>query len=156
MCQWVLQLNGKIVPRRTLRRLTDDEASTFNEVELRKISAFDKEITKKLGDSITLGPTIQSNYRKTRKGGIQDPSIEDPTSVLDFDLETCVPYVDEEETSPFIPDSYMIDSTGKHLNQQSVADLLINSEVLLPLGERNQMAKIFRRAIGQDGNLVGT
>ena len=33
MCQWVLQANGEVVPRRTLRRLTAHEKAASNEVE---------------------------------------------------------------------------------------------------------------------------
>ena len=44
----------------------------------------------------------------------------------------------------------------KRVNQQSANDLLINAEVLLPEGEHKHMAKVLRRAVDEDGNLVGT
>ena len=33
MAQWILQINGQIVPRRTLRRLRQEELSPYNSIE---------------------------------------------------------------------------------------------------------------------------
>jgi hypothetical protein len=59
MAQWVLQLNGQIVPRRSLRRLTAQEASSTNETEVRKRSEFNAAIKERYGDSFALGPDVQ-------------------------------------------------------------------------------------------------
>jgi hypothetical protein len=37
-----------------------------------------------------------------------------------------------------------------------MTDLLINAEVLLPQGESEQMAKVLRRAVDDDGKMIGT
>ena len=58
MANWVLNQQGKVIPRRSLRRLTKDEQSQSNEVEAAiKRAAFNADITSKLGDSIKLPTT---------------------------------------------------------------------------------------------------
>ena len=57
MANWVLNQQGKVIPRRSLRRLTKDERSQSNEVEAAKRAAFNADITSKLGDSIKLPTT---------------------------------------------------------------------------------------------------
>ena len=151
MCQWVLQRNGKIVPRRTLRRLTHDEASPHNEVERRKREDFNQQIERKLGNSFTL-EGIRTNRRE--KSDNNDRS--DPVSVMDFDPDTFVPYESEEEPLQFLPEADIRDAAGEQLNQQSVSDLLINAKVLLPQGESTQMAKVVRRALDDNGDTIGT
>ena len=139
------------MPRRTLRRLTHDEASPHNEVEHRKREEFNQEIERKLGNSFTL-EGIQTNRRKKPDSTHQS----DPVSVMDFDPDTFVPYESEEEPLRFLPEADIRDAAGKQLNQQSVSDLLINAEVLLPQGESTQMAKVVRRALDENGNTIGT
>jgi hypothetical protein len=58
MANWVLNQQGKVIPRRSLRRLTKDERSQSNEVEAAKRAAFNADITSKLGDSIKLPTTL--------------------------------------------------------------------------------------------------
>ena len=52
MCQWVLQRNGQIVPRRTLRRLKPEELPPTNAAEAAKRKTFDEGIKRRLGDSV--------------------------------------------------------------------------------------------------------
>ncbi|KAL7538844.1 hypothetical protein ACHAXR_009411 [Thalassiosira sp. AJA248-18] len=141
MCQWVLQINGQIVPRRTIRRLTPGELSISNETEVQKRAVFDKAIQEKLGDSFTLRPL--DNSVKLASSNPQDG-------------DDLVAYYDDEETPAALPEADLVDATGKPINQQSVSDLLINAEVLLPQGEDMQMAKVVRRAVDEDGKLIGT
>ena len=54
MAQWILRESGKVVPRRTLRRLTPDELSPSNEVESEKRSQFNVAIRSVLGDSVKI------------------------------------------------------------------------------------------------------
>ena len=54
MCQWILQQNGKIVPRRTIRRLRPEELTFSNVSELNKRTSFDSEIRDRIGDSVSL------------------------------------------------------------------------------------------------------
>ena len=60
MAQWVLQMNGQVVPRRSLRRLRSHELAVSNEVEARKRSEFDAAIKAKLG-VIHVGPLAYSS-----------------------------------------------------------------------------------------------
>ena len=73
----------------------------------------------------------------------------DPTNNFDYDDE------DEQATVNVVPAADAVDSTGRPINQQSVTDLLINAEVLLPQGDSQQMAKIIRRSIDSDGLVIG-
>ena len=54
-----------------------------------------------------------------------------------------------------VPEADAVDARGSSINQQSVADLLMNAEVLLPQGEAQQMAKVVRRSIERYGNIIG-
>jgi len=139
MCQWILQMNGHIVPRRSIRRLKPEELSVTNEAEARKRAQFDAAITARWGDSFTMHP-IPKN----------DP--EDPQDADDF----YVPYEDDVELSAPMPEADVVDVAGKPVNQQSMTDLLINAEVMLPHGEGLQMAKVIRRAVDSDGKVIGT
>ena len=144
MCQAILQQNGKIVPRRSLRRLTTHELSISNEAEARKRANFDADIKKKLGDSLTV-VEVRRPQRRLRSNP-QD----------DYDTDAFVPYEDEEESSALPMEADIIGEAGMPINNDSVQDLLVNAEVLLPHGEAEQMAKVVRRAIDDDGNLIGT
>ena len=73
----------------------------------------------------------------------------DPTNNFDYDE------FDEDGYENVVPEADDVDSRGKPINQQSVADLLINEEVLLPQGEAQQMAKVIRRSIDINGNIIG-
>jgi hypothetical protein len=61
MSQAILKYNGRVVPRRTLRRLTVAELNS--ESELKKQTAFDEAIIKIHGDSMSLPehPDIPDN-----------------------------------------------------------------------------------------------
>ena len=52
ICQWVLQYNGQVVPRRTLIRLRLEELTVTNETESNKREAFDADIKESLGGYI--------------------------------------------------------------------------------------------------------
>ena len=56
MCQWVLQNNGKVVPRRALRRLRLEELTITNKIESNKRAAFDSNIKESFGDYISPAP----------------------------------------------------------------------------------------------------
>ena len=49
-----------------------------------------------------------------------------------------------------------IDKNGKPINQQFLADLMVNAEVLLPHDETQHMAKVICRTIDIHGNIIGT
>ena len=136
MCQWVLQQNGQVVPRRTLRRLKPEEISPTNVSEANKRAAFDAEIKRRLGDSIVKPPPLQMRRM-------------DPTNNFDYESD------DELATANVVPVADAVDATGRRLNQQSVTDLLINAEVMLPHGDSQEMAKVIRRSVDSEGLVVG-
>ena len=94
MAQWILRQNGKVVVRRSLRRLTPHELSPSNEAEVAKRAAFNNSIRESLGDS--LSPPLA-------------PIAEDP--VEDWDLEL---YCDDSgESATVVPEADFCDATGK-------------------------------------------
>ncbi len=117
MAQWVLHQNGKIVPIENLWRLIQEELSPTNVVERTKREAFDAEIKWSLGNSLAVTPK---------------PIVEahDPNNDYDFEEE-----FDEGLPDYVFPVANAVNSTGKPINQQPMADLLINAEVLLDHGE---------------------
>jgi len=52
------------------------------------------------------------------------------------------------------PEADILHAGHKSINQQSVADMLINAELLLPQGEDQQVVKVVRRAVDPNGQLV--
>ena len=111
-----------MVSRRTLRQLKPEEISLTNVAEANKRAAFDAEIKSRLGDLVIKSPPLSR-------------SCMDPTNNFDYDSD------DELATVNVIPAADAVYATGRPINQQSVTDLLINAEVLLPQGDTQQMAK---------------
>ena len=135
MAQWILKENGKVVPRRTLRRLTPAELAPSNEVEIDKRSNFTTLICAALGDSISLPQAPLPELRENL-----------------WDLE---PYSDNSEVPLDIPEADFVDATGKPLLQQSFTDTLINTEVLLTAGDSAAIAKVMRRCVDDEGKVMG-
>ena len=52
MCQWVLNVHGNVLPRRSLRRLRPDELRETNLSEARKCHTFDTAIYQRLGNGL--------------------------------------------------------------------------------------------------------
>jgi len=134
MAQWVLQANGKIVPRRSLRPLTTTETNN-NVAEERKRRIFMECIHAKLGDSMSFPSHPLQDEIKDEYG--------------------FVPYEDDEEVPRTIPENEAVDARGTTLFQQSVTDTMINAEVLLPQGEGLVAAKVIRRSLDEDGKVIG-
>ena len=109
MCQWILKANGKVVPRRTMRKLTVSELRS--PAEVRKREVFDNLIRARFPS------TVKS---LSNKGGPDAPS-------KDFEK-----WESEEEpmlASPNHEDT--VDANGRLINQQPAFDTIINAEVLL-------------------------
>ena len=47
----------------------------------------------------------------------------------------------------------LIDAAGKHLNQKSVTDSLINAKIYLPKGENLSMGKVIRQSVDEHGKM---
>ena len=72
-----------------------------------------------------------------------------PTNNFDYNQ------FDDNGYESVVPEDDAVESRGKLINQQYVADLLINAEVLLPQVESQQMAKVIRQSIDINGNIIG-
>lgn len=132
MAQWILRSSGKVVPRRTIRPLTDIEMRDDNEKEKRRL--FDELIYAKCGSS--LAPSVPNL-----------PKDEVP-------LEE---YEDEEESARLIPEfDDPVDSVGHAIDQQPAYDTMIHRELMMPQGDSYKPAKVSRRTIGPDGASQGT
>ena len=78
---------------------------------------------------------------KRKRGNPQD---DDGTFDLPFD-----------EVAPEIPEADITDAEGQPLHPSSAADILMNSEVLLPQGEYMQLARVIRNNVDSDGKFIG-
>ena len=153
MCQAILQANGQIVPRRTLRRLTAHEKAASNEVESRKRATFDAQIRDRFGDSMKLGPD-ETALLPTGETEARD-DVEEGSPDHDFDVDRYIMYEDAQEDTPKPVEADIVDAAGKPVNQQSLHDVLINAELHLPQGESEQLARVVRRSVGPDGKVTG-
>ena len=132
MAQAILKMNGSIVPRRTVRRLTVSELHSRSEQQKR--NNFDRAIRNKLGDSMT--PTPKATF-------------------LNDDIEESDFIEPDDEVPPEIPDDDPVDSTGKAVYEQPVTDLLLNAKVFLPQGEELKSATVKYRSRDDNGDVVG-
>ena len=78
--QWCLKSNRKFVPRRTVKRLTAEQLAPSNAVEIAKRTAFDANVSRKLGDSFYLPANIK--VIKTRAKGAALDDFYGPTPFL--------------------------------------------------------------------------
>ena len=131
MCQAVLNINGNVVPRRTVTRLTTEELHSPAEIAKRK--AFDDAIALKLGTSMSL-----------------------PSKEPDLDLDEADLLQEDDEAPSELPIVDPVDASGKAVYDKPFTDYLIHAEVLLPQGEGFQSAKVKGRAKDADGNTIGT
>ena len=129
MAQWILKVNGRVVPRRSLRPMKVDEL--HSPVEIKKIEVFDELIQRRWGSPMTPSNTQQQNVFE---------KYEDH----------------EQQEQPTLEVEDIVDSTGKLINQQPVYDQTINAEVQLHLGEEMVIGKVTQRTIGPDGHVTGT
>ena len=113
-----------------MRRLTPEECA--REIEIKKRSEFNDAIKARYGNLFSL-------LDKT----LENPQDEDDTDDLPFD-----------EGSQSIPKGDIIDDQGRPLQPSSAADLLVNSDVLLPQGEEKQMDKVIKRSVDSYGKVI--
>ena len=131
MAQNILTAKGTVVPRRTLRPLTQGEKNS--EIEKRKRDIFVKLIRDKLGDSL------------------RPPPKDDAKKGEEFDA-----YLDDDEpVSATLPDDNDPLLEGKAQFEQPITDRWINAELSLPQGEEMQRAKVISRAKDGDGVIQG-
>lgn len=106
MTQAILKENSLVVPRQSVRRLT--EAESNSDSEKKKRDAFDVKIKSKVDDSLSPPPECTS----------------------ELDLEDLI--TDDEDEQPLvIEDEDPVDVTGKAVNEKPISDTLIHAEVIL-------------------------
>ena len=130
MAQWVLKANGNVVPRRTTRPLNTSELNS--DTENGKRALFKELIKKRWGTSVN-----------------------PPTKLPPDDIFKA--YEDEDEVPRLIPEmDDLIDSIGQAINQQPAYDKLIQSELILPQGDKLKMTRVIGRTVGPNGHTIGT
>jgi hypothetical protein len=131
MAQWILKNNGKVVPCCTLRHLSPAELAPTNKVEVEKQALLNTSICGKWGDSVKIPNNV--------------PLDNNATEASDelWDLE---PYEDDHETKLHIPNADLKDAAGKPFIHKSLADTLINAEVLLPNEDSQTIAWVVQQA----------
>ena len=108
-----------------------------NEVELAKRTDYNVDVRSKLGDSNKL------SSKRLPKLVQQDWNSE--------------PYDDDEVGKPLEPfEVDLLDASGRPILMHSLTDVLINAEVLLDHGDSAALARVFRRAVDSDGNVIGS
>jgi hypothetical protein len=125
MANWILTQKSTVIPQCSILRLTLDEYSESNEVEMAKRTVFNPDIYSKLDDSI------------------KHPSMTLPDFVeQDWDAE---PYDDDEVEMPLEPfEADLVDAAGKPLLMHSLTAVLINAEVFLDHGDSAALARVVR------------
>jgi hypothetical protein len=108
--------------------------SVTNVAEVEKQTEFTSAIRRKLGDSINL-PTVS-----------KFPTVKDK-----FELDL---YEDDKFLPMLIPEAEIVDATGRPVIMQSLADGLINAEVLLPIEDSHAMATVISCVVDDDRRLI--
>ena len=128
MTVWVLKSNGEVLPRRTVRKVNEEEL--YSDTKNRKRQLFDTIIRDKLGDS--MAPMPSPNTQESR------------------DDEEFVVYEDEEEKPHVIPE---IDDNPDDLGEISAYNKMIYAQLQLQHGEIMVGARVKgrkRNALGQE------
>ena len=129
MAQAVLKENGKIVPRRTLRKLTESEIGS--EVEAQKRQSFDDNIKHVLGDSMTV--------------------VEDIPLMLSEDDFAAEPEVEEDDE--FL--SFSEDPIHKYgtLTDQPLHDEILHAELSMYDDEVKKVCNVIGRSKDQENGI---
>jgi hypothetical protein len=124
-----------VVPCRSIRRLSATELAILNDDEKSKCEVFTNSICGLLGDSISL-------------------PAETPSNPMDefWDLE---PYADDDKKPLVFLEADLTDAAGNPFTQHSLADSLINAEVLLSHDDGKAHARVVKHVVGSDGELLG-
>ena len=130
----VLNYKGNVVPRRSVRHLTQGELGS--ESEKLKRSQFVENITRILGDSLSTPPS-------TVKPESSDPFAFDPRESDDAEP---IGWLDGDPIDP---------SDKKAIFEHSLSDVLIGADALLPQGEKLTSARVKSRHIDENGDITG-
>ena len=144
MAQWILTGNVHVVPRRDIFHLTKAELDPSNEMEQRKHTEFYASIINRLVDSFALPPTTAPDIAHARGNEVNPRG------------DYFEPYLDDEETPAFVPQSDILDASGKPIFAEIISDTLINAEVSLPHGEMNGLATVVKNSVDNNGKKIGS
>jgi hypothetical protein len=161
LCQWVLSQNGKVLPRRTIARLSPAELAVTNEVEQERRKRFMDDIRRVLGDSLTLPtntdyplPTIEEESTEC----LYNLWLEDTTTLEGWGVDDGKSF-DEllgEVMSVKMPEADVVDMNGKPVDSPPMGDILVGVELLLPSGEGQALCKVLRQSLDETGKVKGT
>ena len=59
-----------------------------------------------------------------------------------------------DEVAPKLPESDIVDDEGTPIHPMSMADILMNDEVLLTKGGYLQLAKLIQQSVDSDGKVI--
>ena len=139
----LLRVDGKVVPRSTVRPLTDDEE--ISPVEIAKRKAFDSAIRSKLGSSLTPPPKPPKPYTfEAYEDDEEEPALLPETDDCEYDClinaEVLLPHRDEQTQATVLSPTKSNDGeeTGRHS-----ANPILNTkiyDVMFPDGAVKQYA----------------
>lgn len=146
MAQWIVAVTGEVISRRTIRRLTRDELSPTNTAEAHRRKTFMENIYRKRGTSYQLPCPSTGEQIADDIAGVGN---EVHWNEIPFNLDA------HEEGSPDVPDADIVDEYGKPVSENSLTDLLIGAEILLPQGETSDegfaSGKVIRQSVDENG-----
>ena len=126
MTYWVLKAIGRIVPRRSMQRLTPEEMAREEKVKERQ--RFNLAIERKYGSTIALPKRRSKDEREMPI--MPNPSRPDGSSDLEsYEVEDVL---EDDEILPNPPEADIVDANGIRISPVSMGDLLVNAEVLFP------------------------
>jgi Reverse transcriptase (RNA-dependent DNA polymerase) len=142
---WILKSNGQIICRSTVRPLLPDEISNEGEQALRVI--FNQHITAKFGD---FDHNLINLY--------DNDDMEDPI-FPDLPVNEASAPPGENLNGTGVGDTPNVNTGDINIIQNNDQvrgpDLFQDAEIILPHGDRNEIAKVIGRKRNQDGNYIG-
>ena len=131
---------SSLVARTTLPLNTSELSS---ETEKSKRNIFNESIKELWGTSVPDKPSNDDEYPATHPDDVKEDLFEE--------------YEDGDESPWVFPDmNDPINAAGNAINQQPVHDKMIQDELIIPQGDKLQMAKVCGRTVGPDGKTIGT
>ncbi|CAJ1930019.1 unnamed protein product [Cylindrotheca closterium] len=136
MCQWVLQGNGTVISRRTVRPLKTEEIHLPEEEQKRQL--YDSLIEKKHGPSfIKLEKDLDSEEDGTTTNAHMSNGVASEEEEDHWEL-----YKDDEQFAQPMPDvEDQLDIHGHLINQQPAYNLLLNLEIRNESGEHGKVVQ---------------
>ena len=142
MAQWILKDTMRIVPRRSVRPLT--EAETRNESIKLEQTRFMEKCRKTHGDKLTIVQPIKVETVE------DEDDDEDDNSVF-------IPYEDYQTPPRTMPPQDITDDNGEYIGLNIITDQLIGMEVVFDQGKRRHATgTIISKCVNENGRPIGT